>query len=532
MMGLGEAVMHVRFWLVATAWSGFVGCDPTGDDASLPVLEVSPTAITLGAGGPGESVSGTFQVRNVGGGVLSVDQVLLEGPADFTLDQTQGLPVSLGHGEAWEASVSFTAAGAGPRLGRVEVRPSSPGLQPQSLAVTAYGAIGAIAVEPHPIELGEVPVGCVVRREVQVRNAGVEAVDITQIGPREGVPDLVVMDAPTTPMSLEAGGGFDLQVHATVSHEGPWTGALTLAHDAPLGPQTLPVHVVGVPRPPVVERFEIPEAGIYDLIYVVNHEARCRGSLDVLVPEIVALTDEVAAIHPNARVAVLTTRDTACFVDVVPLGDPEWAERLAAAIHSPSGAGMNEDGSAPMTASYAENVARATRSSVPDGCNAGFRTPGTPLHVVVFTNSFDESSGPAGPTYPDRWRPWFDEVRAWAEPGRLFWHVVTRTAALSARGANLVAPVTLTGGVLLEACDAPLGASIEPLVSSLTATTRRFPLAHPDVVTESLSVRINGVEQPDGWQIELSPPTLVLDARVVPGTQVEVSYVRVADCPI
>ncbi len=530
----------MRGWWVLGLGMGACGADfvvgGRTDDVDLQPAElaVSPEAVVFGGRKRDELVSAPFEIRNAGGSVLTIASVRLEGAQDFTLTLDEQLPVDLVADDVVTGTVSFMPQLAGDRAGSLWVHPDTLGLDPVEVPLRGLGEVGAVEISPNPVDYGDVPIGCVMSRDLVIRNVGRDVVQVASIDVPEDEDDLFVGGASDTDYALAVGAQTPVRVSKIFGELGPWSLAIPVRHDAPSGPQAIQLQAMVVPRPPVVERFAIPSAMPIDLLYVVDQSCSMFEQIGLVVSETEAFTSAFAALRVDGRIAVLTGTEPSCFTDVITPGDPDWLTRLSAAMVSMPTVGTTVDGWSWLTEAPIESVARASRYDVAAGCNAGFRRESAPLHILTFSDEADQSSSylTGGPDY---WRPWYDEVVTWAHPGRLWWHAVVDEAGAcgdepTGAGGHLDV-VTASGGVMLNVCEGAWVDDMLRLTTTITRSGRQFPLSFNDVVVSSVEVRMNGVLAPTGWTFLPQPATVELEVLPPAGTTVEISYVRVTDCP-
>ncbi len=527
----------MRGW-VLLAW-GMVSCGADfvvggrTDDVDLQPAQiaVSPEAFLFGGRKREERVSAPFEIRNAGGSVLTIESLRLEGAQDFTLTFDEGLPVDLVGDNVVTGTVSFMPQLAGDRAGSLWVHPDTLGLEPVEVPLRGLGDVGTLEISPDPVDFGVVPIGCVVGRDAVLRNVGRDRVQIAVVDVPDDDPDLFVGGLPTTPYALDVGVQTQVRISKVVRDLGPWALAIPVVHDAPSGPTALRLTAQGVPRPRATDRFAVPAVVPVDVLYVIDHSGSMAGELPLVVSETEAFSAAFLELRVDGRIAVLTGVADACFTDVISPDEPDWGARLAAALVVQPGDDTTEDGRSFLTEAPLESVARATRNDVPGGCNEGFRRAHAPLHVIVFSDEPDQSSGfyDAGPTY---WRPWYDEVAAWGAPQPVTWHGVVDirgACGLGAGGHEEV--VNASGGVLLDVCQGAWTDDILRILTAVTGRSRGFELSHQDVVPASVEVRVDGVLRSEGWTFIAQPATIIVEGLPPDDTEVEVSYERVLDCP-
>lgn len=196
----------------------------------------------------------TIRLINTGGGLLVVNNLILEGSAanDFLIDSGNclarfGFPPSSG----CVLNVRFRPTTAGDRRANLTFLTNTLD-SPQSVFLNGVG-IGnpAVNLNPDTLDFGEQPTESTSEpRTVQVTNTGQGDLTINSINRAGTNPDDFTFDEGCTNLVMHPGDNCLLTVRFTPGLAGPRTAEFILTDNAPDSPQTLPLRGIGAVTQP------------------------------------------------------------------------------------------------------------------------------------------------------------------------------------------------------------------------------------------------------------------------------------------
>lgn len=215
----------------------------SGTAVSAGTLAVSPSSLSFGNVGVGQSAAKTATVTNSGGSNVTVNQASVSN-ATFTISGLT-LPVTLGANQTATFSVTFAPKSSGTVSGSITVNgnasltegavagsSSSPSAAPisASLSVAGDGTTAAqIGMAPGAVAFGSVGVGSTQSQNVTLTNSGGSSATISQATATGAG---VAVSGLTLPLTLASGQSSTFQVTFAPTSAGSVTGSLTIVSSA------------------------------------------------------------------------------------------------------------------------------------------------------------------------------------------------------------------------------------------------------------------------------------------------------------
>lgn len=278
---------------------------------------------------------------------------------------------------------------------------------------------------------------------------------------------------------------------------------------AAVGPVVVEERFLQDPLPPV------------DVLVVVDSTASMEQEQRLLAEAFAALPErlEVAGVGWQLGVASMDMESEGRLLGepwILTSGTEELMSRLAENLF------VGLEGTGPE-AGLAATLAVLDESGVA-GLNAGFRRAGSTLHILIVSDSDDQSE------------TWLGEDPVGAFLEALESHgggVVSALVGESPTGCTgehgdaasaerYLDVIDQTGGVHSSIC-APSVEGFASLLEAQAPEQHTFPLAHQPMHEAYATVTVNG-EVAEGWVLELEPPALVFVDPPVPGAEILVRY--------
>jgi hypothetical protein len=493
-----------------------------GGGDNVPDIAVEPASIDFGMLGGEERTSAVLTVRNEGpeSVLLDVDRLRIDGGASFALVDPPETFALLG-GESRELIVSFSPETPEEHQARVEIESDDPDEPTLHVPLRGSGRVPELVIEPDPLDLGSVVVGCATEGTFTLRNVGtfpltVSALDVD--GPGASLAEPFVLPLVVVPESP-----VPVPIRFAPPSEGGFDGRLVVTSDEALGVREARHAGSGRLLARYTDRFELPVDPPADLLMFVDQSWSMRDDQIALAANFDTFIRQIDAGTPDWRLLVVNS-DNGCSESGVLTRDTAGYDALFATAVQSGGGSLTESG--------LSVIATALEQTSEGECNEGFLRTEALLHVIFVTDEREQSPG-AWEDYLARMRaakgsPWL--VRASAVAGDLpeGCTTLTNSAAAAMGYADVVAA---TGGAFLSICS-EWGANVGVL-ADVTIRRDTFPLsAAPDPGTVRVSV--NGVPLATGWRWDPEPNTVVFDALLAPleGDVVEVAYDEPLPCAV
>ena len=209
--------------------SGCVGTTSKGTTPSVPgvAIDVSPSSVSFGTLGVGQSATQTVTLTNNGTDMLTVSAISVKGTG-FTASGPK-VPISLSAGQSASVSAVFKPTVDSQDTGTITIASNAPN-SPTLVALSGTGtAAAALTVSPASIAFGTVTVGSTETQTVKVTNTGNESATISKMafsGTGVSVSGL------TTPMTLAAGQATSFTVTYKPSSPGTLGGTVSITSNA------------------------------------------------------------------------------------------------------------------------------------------------------------------------------------------------------------------------------------------------------------------------------------------------------------
>ncbi|MCA9570361.1 MAG: hypothetical protein KC656_21100, partial [Myxococcales bacterium] len=181
---MGRRASALGGLLLLTGCGSEVHTTVGGDVAGLRtgLLQVEPAEIHLGHVAPGEEPVVELVLRNPGTQVVGVTDLGLAGDAlGFSLPEPPSLPLEVEPGDEIRVPVRFRAWDGRTVVARLELRSDASNAPWIVVPLSAQGDTRRLRVEPVPLDLGEVQVGCDAVGLLELVGAGSSAVRVDAV---------------------------------------------------------------------------------------------------------------------------------------------------------------------------------------------------------------------------------------------------------------------------------------------------------------------------------------------------------------
>lgn len=233
-----------------------VSLSGTGVAVPVPLISVSPPAVTFGDVQIGMTRPLQVIISNTGTDVLTIDSMAVDGPANevFRLGPASAPPVSIQPGSAVSVQVVYAPELEGPVMGTLQIESNASNTPSVTVGLSGNGVpepMPQIAVSPSRVDFGEVPMGTSRPLIVTVTNPGTADLTLTEIAV-DGGPDGVFLlgTTPPLPAAVAPGDSVPIEVVFAPVTEMSVAGTLQIDHNVPNVPSlTVALNGTGVASP-------------------------------------------------------------------------------------------------------------------------------------------------------------------------------------------------------------------------------------------------------------------------------------------
>lgn len=279
----------------------------------------------------------------------------------------------------------------------------------------------------------------------------------------------------------------------------------------------------------VVETFVQAPLPKVDLLWVIDNTSSMTDEHAALAGALDAFADTLTGIGLSWQLGVITADISGVNAGVLQ-GDP-WI--LTPALESP-GAALLEAADVGTTGAPPEAGLGAAWLALNDplksSSNRAFRRDDASLHVIVLSDSDDDSASVLGEDPGAAFVAFLDDEEARTGLSAIFSAVVGDTPSgctwdggTALPGTTYAEVAAATGGVVASVCDGDLSEVVEALGQSSATWPSVFQLqGDPD--PQSLRVSVNGARLDEGWALDADTPAIVFDEPPPPSAEIAVRY--------
>lgn len=482
--------------------------DPWDGEA---ILVVEPLALDFWTLESGDEATQSFVIRNVGGGLLAIDELVVEGDPGFSLPQG-GDRFGLGPEESREVPVLFSPLQPNQADAHVWVRSDAPVDAEQRVTLTGGGRVPWLVVTPDAHDWGQVAAGCPDELELVVQNVGDATLWVDHIT-STGDPQVRVDDVA---LELGAGAFTTVDVVLTPGVDGAAQGQVTFDSNDPRGLQsvTQTFEVSGAAQQ--AEQFTALADPPIDLLFLVDQSGSMDDDQALLAANFQGFVTALEAETGNWQVGVVTYDHGCVNGGVLDASTPDYAGAFADAVTAGEDREITNDEALLRLADRA--------LSQLSGCNAGLHRPGALLHVVVVSDEPERSWEQAAAWTWDYWVPRLQDAVA---PDPLMISGVVDQSGCSEGDAGYAEAIAETGGDHLDICSSDWSAHVASLADTSLVGLWVFELAQ-EPLEASIQVDVDGTPTTD-FVYDPVRNAVVMDS-LESGQTVDVRYVVAGDC--
>ena len=229
----------MRFWAMLI----LVACNGENKLSSLDEIpsnygveiEVTPTALDFGTlNATDEPVVQAFTISSVGVNPLDISLVELVGEqtASYTI-LTPELEFTLAPGDSQNIEIAFFPVDANEVFAEALIESNAANKPQETVSLIGMGLIGALAINPDPLNFGVQNLGCPAENEVTILNVGSDVVTISEINQLGD--GFTIASENILPHTLAAEEEITVNLIFTAEEETEVFGELQVVSDEPMG---------------------------------------------------------------------------------------------------------------------------------------------------------------------------------------------------------------------------------------------------------------------------------------------------------
>ena len=507
-------------WLGCSEYHFGDGAPPPPVAGAAPAIAASPVEMTFPSLHviEGESATDSIVITNVGNAPLELYGVTIEGDAAFTtgtLERDSLLP-----GQGTELDVGFRPTAGNVAWAVVRIESNDPRQPETDIDLYGEGLEPALVMHPLALDLGTVLPGCVVERDIELRNVGTDPLTISEASLQDASSALTwgPLDRPTDsfPWTIEAGGEVRTRVTYTPAQNGQENAHLDVASNDPGQPLvSTSIHATaGVAS--IEDVYEQPDVAEADILFVVDDSTSMDDEQAALAlyggTLIWTLEDSATSWH----IAVITTTSPALRGAVITHDTPDPASEFATQITPGTGGAHDEKGIEMAYGALHQEAAPGT---------AFFRD--SARLIVIFISDEEEQSDTVDP-----WdaAAYFQTIK---DPRMVLAHSVTALSGdgceVESYGTRYAQLTSMVGGLRIPICGS-WDAIVDDLANASIVLLDRFALSRK-ALEDTIEVRVDG-NIATGWSYDEATNEVVFDLKAaVPeaGAEVSITY-QVGGC--
>ncbi len=484
--------------------------DPTKVDAAI---EVSPAVLDFQQLTAGESLSLPVTIRSVGEDTLFLEDLVLDGPHSFALDDG-AVDRILAPGSQTQLPVTYTALADEQASGALQVHSNDQQRPVVTVDLLATSLAPSIELEPATWDFGDHEVGCEQEQAVAIRNVGSAPLVIQDVVFDPTSDELQVSTFFQPGTTLAPGQEETATVFYAPVDELPDTGYLHVQSNDPARPDALAIqygtaHLAGE----VEDEFEQAGNNQTDILWVIDNSSSMTDEQTNLAVNFSSFLDIVDVLDIDYHIGVCTV-DSGALIGPVPIMTPSTPDVHAAfadAVTPPLIFNIPEQGLLYGMEAVTPPLA------APGGPNDGFLRPAAGLRVIYVSDEPDQS-----PDTVVNYVAAMQSVKV--NPDHVILSGITgqATGCYSPNGSASPAvryeqAIALTGGLSESICSSNWVNTLSNLAWLSSSWQDTFVLsAQP--VEPTIEVELNHVPVYVGWYYDAVLNAVVFEPEYVPDT--------------
>ena len=357
----------------------------------VPIISVQPNWIDFGQT-ENQSQSKTFQISNVGQGLLEIHNIELSNEQEFSLWYTLQ---NMGATESMDVIVDFFAQQSASQA-KITIHSNDPDTPTSEVSLIGQGRFPKLDVYPNPIDFGTV--SCSGQQSVVLSNTGNTDIDVFALvyQPDE---NFVILNEHIFPFTLAPQQNEILDI-SFVPHQFQdvqWSfDVLTSQHDMTT------VHMFGSKIPQWrEEQFEIEAPTGSDILFSVDLSSSMSDEAQMLGQQFETFITELSNYTSNWQVMVVNADHGCNHSGILTPQTTNYTDIFLEAVQT----GAYDIS---FTEALLTNVTHAVEKTDSGECNEGFLRPNAMLHIIMLSDECEQSPNPG--ICGTQWQDYIDRI--------------------------------------------------------------------------------------------------------------------------
>lgn len=514
-------------------------------------LIVSPLAVNFGTLPPGQGAVLGVKMTNGGTDLCAVKNIHLanDGAGVFSLPggEIEGLIVLPGN--AFSMMVAYRPNGAGASVGMLDVSVSNPATPLIQIPLNANTQVSCLVATPPYLDFGQSRPDCAPGpQRVRLENTCATPVNVNDvvIGPGTTDGEFTITSKPTTPLVMQPGDSFSVEVNYAAQVAGMNLSPLFIDADDINAPLMVTLLGESALEGMQTDVFTQQDGSKVDVLFVVDNTASMVEEHPRLISAIPSFVNSALSRGVDLNIGVTTTGITSAnsscpgganggeagrlfpadgsFQRLLKSSTPDLATKLQQNVNVGQCAFIEQGFEAVRRALTAPLVNNADdpRTALSSDGNLGFLRSEAALAVVFISDEDDHS-----PDDVDTYATFLKNAKGMFQPQRVTTFAIAPVAGgcstAGGAGTRYSQMAQKTGGDVLSVCSGDYAPLLQQVATKAFSAQTRFPLsARPD--TGTVQVSINGVEQNSGWSYDSTTNSVSFNPVPTAGARISITY--------
>ena len=511
-------------FLIALAMAVQLGCRPDNDLSPLEPfdpadlnaqIEVTPDVLEFGQLSAGQALTMPVTVSNVGTDTLYLEDLFIEGPMSFTLDEANDTRI-LAEGSTTTITVNYAPFTDEEATGWLHIISNDRDDPEVAVELRATGLAPMIELSPTTWDFGDHEVGCDQEQVITIRNVGSAPLILGQVffDTDDEMVESHYFDLDTVLAPTET---KQVTVYYEPLDELPDAGNLFVASNDPANPEAM-ASFYGVAHyaDSITDEFEQQGNNMTDILWVIDNSCSMQDDQNSLATNFSAFLDIVDVLDIDYHLGVITT-DSSYLQGNVPImtpSTPNLAAEFAAAVTVGTTGASNEMGFLPAIEALTPPM------TGPGAPNEGFLREEAGLRIIFVSDEAEQSPG----TVTDYVNQFWD-LKVNAD------HVVLSGIFNPNSGQRYDQAATMTGGLTENITNPNWVNTLSQLAWLSMSFQDTFELSKVPV-ENTIEVELNHVPVYVGWYFDEAYNAVIFDPDYIPdtGDLVEIHYNLLGSC--
>jgi len=496
-----------------------------------------PTLVNYGNINVGNDSVRIVTLESVGDDAIHIDDIKIDGPGAFIMDNINDLHPILYPGERWELKLAYRPQYDESVFAELTVLSNDVDEHEKRIDLIAEGLGPQIEIHPPSFDFGNFELGCYNDIDFFVGNIGRAPLEIYdswindtssaggEFQEVNGIsPGAIVLPNSWTATSI-AYQPYDIT---------PDFAQLNVDSNDPLFPTAQSsLSGTGHYEAVIFDQYLQEGNNQTDILWVVDNSCSMYQEQNTLATNFSSFVSIIAAQNVDYQIGVISTdvSDNGALQGTIPIitsSTPDPAQEFTANVN------LGTHGSAWEKGMDSAWLALQSGILGPGGLNDGFLRPLAGLRIIFVSDENDSSN--LFPLVSD-YVTFFQSLKS--DPALVITSDITGgpmgcqgPGGNAYVGTDYIAATNLTGGISASICDSNWSGIMNNLGWMSVSLADSFELTEPNPIVDTIVVYLDGVAVTVGWQYDAMNNVIIFDMDHIPPdqTQVDIEYAIYGDC--